>query len=172
MFVDACRVYIWLHGYITSHPADGHGRPSELGLCTFATRHDECFHLLKELRTHLLNDLNNYLNAGIYWKSGEYIYIYIYQPKMMISPYSTNKQKMVVKPMNNWGVHHWNRANCGSGVLENKNFAMLMFWLLASIVLKKNNVSGDTIKSLLKMWLEQSSFAMLRVPGSVYMDLI
>ena len=142
MLVDACRVYIWLHGYITSHPADGHGRPSELGLCTFATRHDECFHLLKELRTHLLNDLN----AGIYWKSGEYIYIYIKytNPKWfhMISPYSTNKTKMVVKPMNNWGVHHWNRANCGSGVLENKNFAMLMFWLLASIVLRKTMCQG------------------------------
>ena len=103
-----------------------------------------------------------------------YIYIKYTNPKWfhMISPYSTNETKMVVKPMNNWGVHHWNRANCGSGVLENKNFAMLMFWLLASIVLKKNNVSGDTMKSLLKMWLEQSSFAMLRVPGSVYMDLI
>ena len=137
MFVDVCRVYIWLHGYITTHPADGHGRPSELGLCTFATRHDECFHLLKELRTHLLKDLN----AGIYWKSGEYIYIPT-QNDFIWFHHIQATNKMVVKPMNNWGVHHWNRANCGSGVLENKNFAMLMFWLLASIVLRKTMCQG------------------------------
>ena len=104
----------------------------------------------------LLRDMMNAFifsksSAPISWKiwmlgfTGKVVNIYIYIPTQNDFIWFHHIQatnKMVVKPMNNWGVHHWNRANCGSGVLENKDFAMLMFWLLASIVLRKTMCQG------------------------------